>query len=46
MLSFIFEYGASLFDAVLVVWFVTRFTGKSFKVKSNPYWIPAAVPPP
>ncbi|MBP0990870.1 MAG: hypothetical protein J5874_06820, partial [Oscillospiraceae bacterium] len=41
MLSFIFEYGASLFDAVLVVWFITKFTKKSFDLKKNPYWLPA-----
>ena len=41
MLSFIFEYGASLCDAVLVVWFVTRFTGKSFDFRKNPFWFPA-----
>lgn len=41
MLSFIFEYGASLFDAVLVVWFITKFCKKGFELKKNPYWIPA-----
>ena len=41
MLNLIFEYGASLFDAVLVVWFITKFTGKSFDPRKNKIWIPA-----
>ena len=40
-LSYIFEYGASLFDAFLCVWFITRFNKKSFSLRQNPYWIPA-----
>ena len=43
VLSTLFEYGASLFDAILVVWFITRFNEKSFKIKINPFWIPALV---
>ena len=41
MVSFIFEYGASLFDSVLAVWFITKFTGKSFDPRNNKIWIPA-----
>ena len=41
VLSVIFEYGASLFDSILCVWFMTKFNKKSFKLKQNPYWIPA-----
>ena len=43
MLNYIFEYGASLCDSFLVVWFITKFTGKSFDPKKNKIWIPAII---
>ena len=43
MMSFIFEYGASLFDSILCVYFITRFNCRDFGFKSNPYWLPAIV---
>ena len=43
MLNVLFESGASLFDSILVVWFITRFTGKSFDPKKNRFWIPAVL---
>lgn len=38
-MNFIFEYGASLFDSVFCVYFLTKFNHKGFK--NNPYWLPA-----
>ena len=41
ILNTIFEYGASLFDSILCIWYITSFNNKSFKLRTNPYWIPA-----
>lgn len=39
----LFEGSLSLFDSVLCVWFITKFNHKSFKIKDNPFWIPAII---
>ena len=41
MINDLFEYGASLFDSVLVVYFITKFNHKSFK--NNIFWLPAVI---
>lgn len=38
-MSFVFEYGASLFDSILCVYFITKFNHCSFK--KNYFWLPA-----
>lgn len=41
MIGAFFEYGASLVDSVLCVYFITRFNRRTFQLKENPYWLPA-----
>lgn len=39
MINVLFEYGASLFDSILAVFFITKFNHERFK--NNNYWLPA-----
>ncbi len=39
MISTIFEYGASLFDSILAVYFITKFNHKDFR--NNFIWLPS-----
>ena len=41
MIGLLFEYGASLFDSVFCVYFITRFNKRGFGFRENPYWLPA-----
>lgn len=39
MINMLFEYGASLFDSILAIYFITKFNHKGFK--DNVFWLPA-----